>query len=269
MGTKLAVITCKAQKELYKCSAEEMYKSSYVFRTQLAFIKKYYDAYIILSAKYGVIFSDQIIEPYSIILHTSGTSKALVKNKAYIMSVEETAEWGRQVVKHPIFTQYAHIDFHLTNAYWKPISKYIPEICKSWTRVSFPQSLITTGHRYEQLLKDLEEGKPIDLSIIGKKIISRFPEKNHWFYHKEYSPFFGKSHNLVKEYPLQNLDGGALNRVDKTSITGTRYSHAAYHHKGWCCNKKTLKHLYKDDKGMWRYNGPQKNKEPNLREKNR
>jgi hypothetical protein len=265
--TKLAVITCKAQKELYECPAEKMYRSSYVFRTQLAFIKKYYDAYVILSAKYGVIFPDQIIKPYSIILHTSGTTKALAKNKAYMMSREETAEWAKRVIVHPIFTQYDHIDFHLTNAYWNPIKKCIPNICKSWNRVSFPQSLITTGHRYEKLLGDLEAGRPIDLSIMGKKIISKFPEKKRWYYHQHYKPFFGWARGLVKEYPQQELDEGALVRVDKMSITGDRYSHAGYHHKGWCCSKQTLKHLYRNEKGMWRYNGPQLEKLPNNRHK--
>jgi hypothetical protein len=252
MQTKLAVINCKGQKQDYPCRSEDMYMKSYVHRTQLAFIKEYYDDYIILSAKYGVILPDDIIEPYSMILHTSNTSKALAKNKNTIMLTrEETNNWAKQITTNIIFKKYDHIDFHLPNAYWIPIKKYIDNVCKSYFRVSYPQSLITTGHRYEELLQKLKNNETIDLNMMGKKIISRFPEQNRIYYHKKYPPFKGWARELVKKYPEQRLDEGALVRVDKTSTTGERYKFAGVHHKGWCCDKEKLSKLYLYN-GRWR-----------------
>lgn len=250
---KLAVINCKGQKRKEACTAEEMYMPSYVHRTQLAFVKEYYDAYIILSAVYGVLFPDDIIEPYSVILHTSSTSKALAKNQAVVLSREETKEWAKKVAKHPVFGQYSHVDFHLPLAYWRPLEAYADAMCESWYRVAYPQSLITTGHRYEELLHKLQTGEDVDLAMMGKKLVSKFPEQKRYYYHRNHSPFFGWARDLVKEYPKQRLDEGALVRVDKTSVDGERYKHAATHHKGWCCNPKILKGLYLDEKNTWRY----------------
>lgn len=41
-----------------------MYSLSPLFRLQSAFVKKHYDAWRILSAKYGLVAPDEIIEPY-------------------------------------------------------------------------------------------------------------------------------------------------------------------------------------------------------------
>lgn len=253
--TRLAVINCKGQKHEHVCAAVEMYMPSYVHRTQVAFIKQYYDAFVILSAKKGVLMPDDIIKPYSVILTTSTTSKALQKSphNTTMLTHKQTQAWAEQVSQHPIFGQYDHVDWHLPNAYWKPLEQYVPKICKSWHRVKYPQSLITTGHRYEQLLRDLLEGRQVDLSIMGQRLISRYPEKKRFYYHNEYEPFWGWSRNLVAAHPQQRLDEGALNRVDKISVDGERYKFAATHHKGWCCDKNNLVNLYVDGKGRWRF----------------
>lgn len=255
MQTKLAVINCKSQKQDYKCSAEEMYMKSYVHRTQVEFIKEYYDDYVILSAKEGVVYPNDIIEPYSVILHTSSTSKALTNpsKKTIMYTKEQTKKWASYIMDHPIFTQYDHVDFHLPNAYWNPISGYVPNICKSWFRVSYPQSLITTGHRYEQLLNDFKSTGIVDLNMMGVKIKSDYPEQLRWHYHRDYPPFYGWARNLVKQYPELKLDEGALTRVDKVSTAGERYSHAAIHHKGWVCDESNLQYMHQNEKGTWQF----------------
>ena len=54
---RVAVISCKKQKQTYSCSADKMYEKSFVYRAQRNFIKPSYDKYLILSSKYGVNFS--------------------------------------------------------------------------------------------------------------------------------------------------------------------------------------------------------------------
>ena len=47
---RIAVISCKKQKQTYACEADEMYSKSFVYRAQRNFIKPAYDQYLILSS---------------------------------------------------------------------------------------------------------------------------------------------------------------------------------------------------------------------------
>ena len=62
---KLAILGCTSRKQSFACSAEEMYSVSPLFRLQVEFVKKHYDFWLILSAKYGLLQPQDIIEPYN------------------------------------------------------------------------------------------------------------------------------------------------------------------------------------------------------------
>jgi len=79
------LISCTKRKQDYPCKALEMYSASDLFRKAYAYCIKKYDQVAILSAKYGSLFPNDVIEPYDITL-----------NK---MSVKERKDWSEKVSK--------------------------------------------------------------------------------------------------------------------------------------------------------------------------
>ena len=71
---KIALIGCTSRKQDYSCPAIEMYTKSNYFNLKLDYCKKInIDKIFILSAKYGLLEPDTIIQPYN--LHLKSTSK--------------------------------------------------------------------------------------------------------------------------------------------------------------------------------------------------
>lgn len=71
---KIALIGCTSKKQDYPCKAIEMYTKSNYFNLKLDYCKKInVDNIFILSAKYGLLEPETIIEPYD--LHLGKTSK--------------------------------------------------------------------------------------------------------------------------------------------------------------------------------------------------
>ena len=64
---KVVFINCCREKESYKCPAKILYKSRH-FKRQLNMVKKSFDEnhIFILSAKYGIVGLNDIIEPYDL-----------------------------------------------------------------------------------------------------------------------------------------------------------------------------------------------------------
>lgn len=77
-----AFIACSKQKKHYPCTANLMYGGS-LFKKSLQYCRLHYEHIYILSAKYGVLELNQVIEPYDLTL----------KN----MSKLERAAWYRKV----------------------------------------------------------------------------------------------------------------------------------------------------------------------------
>lgn len=72
---KIALISCTKLKKDYRCEAQEMYSPSSLFSKALRYVKsKDYDEIFILSAKYGLISLERIIDPYDETLNTYKTS---------------------------------------------------------------------------------------------------------------------------------------------------------------------------------------------------
>lgn len=65
----LGLISCTKSKQDYPCKASEMYSASDLFRKAYSYATKNYDFVAILSAKYGLLFPDNEIEPYDLTLN--------------------------------------------------------------------------------------------------------------------------------------------------------------------------------------------------------
>ena len=84
--SKIALIGCTARKQDFSCPAIEMYTKSNYFNLKLDYCKKIdVDKIFILSAKYGLLEPEAIIEPYN--LHLKETSK------------EYKLNWSKEVLK--------------------------------------------------------------------------------------------------------------------------------------------------------------------------
>ena len=81
---RVALIQCTSRKKAYKCPARDLYSESPRFRLAYALAKLVADKIFILSAKYGLVPEDAIIEPYN----------ETLKGK----SVLERRAWGEKVL---------------------------------------------------------------------------------------------------------------------------------------------------------------------------
>lgn len=66
---KIALLSCTSKKKNYTCPAYEMYSESSRFHKAYQFAKLVSDKIFILSAKYGLLPEDRLIETYDESLH--------------------------------------------------------------------------------------------------------------------------------------------------------------------------------------------------------
>jgi len=64
----LGLVSCTKSKRIHRCRAREMYSVSVLFRKAFSYATENYDLVGILSAKYGFLLPDDIIEPYELTL---------------------------------------------------------------------------------------------------------------------------------------------------------------------------------------------------------
>lgn len=234
---KLAIVNCKSRKQDYKCSAEEMYSHSFQFRHQTDFIREYYDDYLILSTKYGLITKDTIIEPYNLSMAKGGR----LKNND-VFTKDELKQWGEDVVEsiQPYLELYDQIDLHISSAYLKPIKSLLDN--PKTSHIKQPNNPGDVKVRYIEILNNLKQGKNIDFNIIGEFRPTKYERIN--FYHPEEETFFGNVDELVAKYP--HVDAGNLGRVRRG---GTSFKHTC----GWVIDKDLIPQLYKTSNGGWRF----------------
>src|SRR5690606_42128252 len=72
---KIALISCTSRKKSYKCQAKDLYSESSRFQLAFSFAKLIADQIFILSAKYGLIPENMIIEPYNETLKDKSTQE--------------------------------------------------------------------------------------------------------------------------------------------------------------------------------------------------
>lgn len=105
---RIGLVACTKQKQPYACAAREMYLPSTLFRKASAYCSREYDRWYILSAKYGLLSPDDIIEPYDQTLKT--------------MSRAEREEWGQQVSSQLAKLGDHQYFAHAGSAYLRPLS---------------------------------------------------------------------------------------------------------------------------------------------------
>jgi len=71
----LGLISCTKSKQDYLCKASEMYQASDLFRKAYSYATKNYDFVAILSAKYGLLFPNDEIEPYDLASNTMNSKQ--------------------------------------------------------------------------------------------------------------------------------------------------------------------------------------------------
>lgn len=235
MPKRIAIINCKAKKQNYKCTAEEMYSISFQFRAQVDFIKEYYDDYAILSTKYGIIYPTSIIEPYEISLAKGARLKDVCT-----LSEIELKEWANSVTKQlqSLSTVYDEIDLHISNQYLKPIQDILSN--PKFTHIKQPVNPGLVKNRYEESLNNFKAGLKVDLNAIGELRKSLDPEIERWWYHQHYEPFFGYARHLCKKYPI--VDEGNATRVSRGLNFQTQ---------GWVIDPEYLTQI-KEKNGKWR-----------------
>lgn len=235
MSKRIAIINCKAKKQNYKCTAEEMYSISFQFRYQVDFIKEYYDDYLILSSKYGLISPNKVIEPYETTLAKGARLKAVDR-----LEGEQLKKWVKYVKKQFdwLKNNYDQIDLHISNAYLEPIKDVLDN---KTIHIKQPVNPGLVKNRYIEALETYKDKGKVNLTKIGERRKSKDPELERWWYHNNYEPFFGYARNLCKQYPI--VDEGNASRVSRG---------LNFHTQGWVIKKESLDLLYKTDKGQWR-----------------
>ena len=74
---KIALISCSKEKKDYSYPAKELYSASTLLSLSYAYAKQRADKIYILSAKYGLVAEDQILEPYNQTLNEMSRTEQL------------------------------------------------------------------------------------------------------------------------------------------------------------------------------------------------
>jgi hypothetical protein len=71
LSSRIGLVGCGAQKSLERCKAKDLYTSN-LFRAARAYAEATCARWYILSAKYGLLGPERVIEPYDLRLHKEG-----------------------------------------------------------------------------------------------------------------------------------------------------------------------------------------------------
>lgn len=105
---RIGLVACTKKKQPYACPAREMYSPSALFRKASAYCAREYDRWYILSAKYGLLSPEDVVEPYDDTLQS--------------MSKTERTSWGKRVSSQ-LKKLGDHVYFaHAGQAHLKPLS---------------------------------------------------------------------------------------------------------------------------------------------------
>lgn len=139
---KIALISCTKKKKKYPCKAEELYSESTLFTKALEYVKSQnYDKYFIISALYGLVHPDQIIEPYNITL-----------NK---MKKEERYNWSLNVYNDLMLIKGIHsVDFYAGKNYREYLISFLEE---KGIRVTVPLEGLQFGEQLQFYKKELDK----------------------------------------------------------------------------------------------------------------
>lgn len=241
----IAITNCKSMKQDYTCPAGEMYSKSYVFRAQTEFFKPNYDSYYILSAKFGLITPDYVMDPYNESVMEDGQTHFKTTHVGN-WSKETKKEWTTKVTNQISdlleLKDVTEVHFHVTGTYWNPIKKFFENHPKV-VYIKQQQNPPTAQKQYIYALQKTQNGEPLNNTLeFLSTLVQGKPESDKWFYHPEEESIFGKTKDVKYVHP-EWVDMGGLHRVSMSR---------SKQHKGWVIHKFLLPFLYKTEKGAWR-----------------
>jgi hypothetical protein len=92
---RIVLISCVSQKQSYPCRAEELYTST-LFRKNLTYARSLRpDAIYVLSAKYGLVGLDTVIEPYDLTLNTMSAAERKTWAKGVLQQLGEVVDLSK------------------------------------------------------------------------------------------------------------------------------------------------------------------------------
>ena len=249
----IAITNCKAMKQDYACSVDEMYSKSYVYRAQREFFNKAYDRYLIFSAKYGLIPPTKEIEPYDLALE----AKIGRVNITNALNEEQKQVLFDKVEKQLIelFKLADEIHFHTSNIYYAPLEKIFkkhPKFKNKLRRIGQQKNPPVAQKKYEEAAV-MYDGSNLEQCLSHVYTLEKgVPEYEKLWYHKELAPNgIGpyKAHQVRKwvqdNHPNEKIDEGSLHKVSLSKIEQTY---------GWVIDKIYLPYLVKYPNGSWRFN---------------
>lgn len=131
---RLGLVGCSDRKRCVKCRAEDMYSPSDLFTKSYNYTKTHYDKIGIFSAKYGLLYPEDIIEPYN---------KSLLK-----MKVSERKKWAidvyGQLIDKTGLKQGDVVYFHVGERYREYI---IPRLLEKKIQANVPLQGLTFGRQ--------------------------------------------------------------------------------------------------------------------------
>jgi len=249
----IAITNCKAMKQNYKCSVDEMYSKSYVYRAQRELFNKAYDRYLIFSSKYGLIPPTKEIEPYDLALEAKigrvNVNNALTEEQKNILF--EKVE--KQLIA--LFEIVDEVHFHTSNIYYAPFEKIFkkhPKFKNKLRHIGQQKNPPVSQRKYEEAAQ-MYNGENLEKCLSHISTLKKgVPEYEKMWYHKELAPNgIGpyKAHHVRKwvqnNYPAEKIDEGSLHKVSLSKIEQTY---------GWVINPIYLPFLVKHTNGSWRIN---------------
>lgn len=109
---KIALISCSKNKQEYLCTAEEMYSQSDLFKKASTYVKNSdFDMWFILSAKYGLLRPEALIEPYDLTLND--------------MRKEQLITWSKMVFNHIVQYPVTDVTFFCGENYRKYLIPFL------------------------------------------------------------------------------------------------------------------------------------------------
>ena len=130
---RIALISCTSIKKAYKCPARDLYSESPRFQLAFSFAKLIADKIFILSAKYGLVPEDMIIEPYNETLEEKSARERRAWGDTVLNDLRKVSD-----LEHDEFIILAGEVYHENllphmNHFWLPLKskrqgEWIPEL---------------------------------------------------------------------------------------------------------------------------------------------
>ncbi|MBB6670055.1 DUF6884 domain-containing protein [Cohnella nanjingensis] len=101
---QVALISCTKVKQEFPCEVREMYSKSQLFSKMVRYIEsKQYSDWYVLSAQYGLLHKNQVIEPYDVTLNNMNSS--------------DRKKWAKETASQVIDLDFSTVDIYAGEKY--------------------------------------------------------------------------------------------------------------------------------------------------------